>query len=66
MNHIVTGIDETSINKDPDTTDKAAGSNKTAQAEELDSNGKPFAWLPRLNPKDVYFIYNADGYYRTR
>ncbi len=66
VNHIVTGIDETSFNKDPDTVDKAAGSNKTAQAEQLDSVGKPFVWLPRLNPKDVYFIYNSDGYYRAR
>jgi ATP-dependent Clp protease, protease subunit len=35
-------------------------------AEELDPNGKPFAWLPRLDPKDVYFLYNPDGYYRMR
>lgn len=66
VNHIVTGIDETSYNRDPDTIDDAEGSKKTAQAEELDSAGKPFVWLPRLNPKDVYFIYNTDGYYRTR
>jgi ATP-dependent Clp protease protease subunit len=66
VNHIVTGIDETSFNKDPDTLDPVTGVKKTAQAEEFDSVGKPFVWLPRLNPKDVYFIYNTDGYYRTR
>ena len=27
---------------------------------------KPFTYLPRLNPKDVYFLYNPDGYYRMR
>ncbi|MES2475305.1 MAG: ATP-dependent Clp protease proteolytic subunit [Verrucomicrobiota bacterium] len=64
VNHIVTGIDETSFTKDPDTIAEAG--NKTAQIEELDSSGKPFVWLPRLNPKDVYFIHNSDGYYRAR
>ena len=44
----------------------AAGQARTALAEEIDANGKPFAWLPRLDPKDVYFLYNPDGYYRMR
>jgi transcriptional antiterminator NusG len=34
--------------------------------EEIDPDGKPFTYLPRLNPKDVYFLYNPDGYYRMR
>lgn len=69
VNHIVQGIDETSVIKDPDA---AAGTPATtapkpaALVEEIDSNGKPFAWLPRLEPKDVYFLYNPDGYYRLR
>jgi ATP-dependent Clp protease protease subunit len=69
VDHIVQGIDETSVIKDPDA---AAGTPATsppkpaALAEEIDSNGKPFAWLPRLEPKDVYFLYNPDGYYRLR
>lgn len=66
VNHIVSGIDETSFTKDPDSVDEAAAGKKTAQAEQVDSDGKPFVWLPRLTPKDVYFIYNSDGYYRTR
>ncbi len=66
VDHIVTGIDETSFTKDPDSVDAPAASKAIALAEELDSSGKPFVWLPRLNPKDVYFIYNSDGYYRTR
>lgn len=66
VNHIVSGIDETSFTKDPDTVDPAKAG-KVAEAEEsIDATGKPFAWLPRLNPKDVYFIYNSDGYYRMR
>ena len=37
-----------------------------AAAQQVDSNGKPFAYLPRLTPKDVYYLYNPDGYYRMR
>jgi ATP-dependent Clp protease, protease subunit len=70
VNHIVQGIDETSFTKDPDSvaTPATAAPTKptTALAEEIDTNGKPFAWLPRLDPKDVYFLYNPDGYYRMR
>ncbi len=67
VNHIVKGIDETSVIKDPDAPSGAPPAPKTATlAEEIDANGKPFAWLPRLEPKDVYFLYNPDGYYRLR
>jgi ATP-dependent Clp protease protease subunit len=68
VNHIVNGIDETSVNKDPDSeaVSLPRPALPGALIEEVDANGKPFAWLPRLNPKDVYFIHNPDGYYRTR
>lgn len=66
VNHIVNGIDETSFTKDPDTAEVGKPTAPGALSEEVDANGKPFAWLPRLNPKDVYFIYNPDSYYRTR
>jgi ATP-dependent Clp protease, protease subunit len=66
VNHIVSGIDETSVNRDPDTVEPSKAAKMAELAENIDTNGKPFVWLPRLNPKDVYFIYNADGYYRTR
>ena len=68
-NHIVQGIDETSVTKDPDSTEPSRPATSTPAAalqEEVDSNGKPFAWLPRLDPQDVYFLYNPDGYYRLR
>jgi ATP-dependent Clp protease protease subunit len=69
VNHIVQGIDETSFTKDPDAA-APAGTPPPVRtgtlAEEIDPNGKPFAWLPRLDPKDVYFLYNPDGYYRMR
>ena len=74
VNHIVKGIDETSFVRDPDSASAPAAApnpptrpeKTTALAEEIDANGKPFVWLPHLDPKDVYFIYNPDGYYRMR
>lgn len=72
VNHIVQGIDETSFVKDPDANKPAAtpvgppAPRPNSLVEEIDANGKPFAWLPRLDPKDVYFLYNPDGYYRMR
>jgi len=65
VNHIVTGIDETSITKNPDAK-SVVTTPQVALTEEIDPEGKTFAWLPRLNPKDVYFLYNPDGYYRMR
>ncbi len=67
VNHVVNGIDETSVIKDPDSSESPTrAAQPTALTQEVDANGKPFAWLPHLNPKDVYFLYNPDGYYRTR
>mgnify|MGYP000417945543 FL=1 len=67
VNHIVNGIDETSFTKDPDSLPKSSAAGDTsALVEQVDAEGRPFVWLPHLNPKDVYFIYNADGYYRLR
>jgi ATP-dependent Clp protease, protease subunit len=67
VNHIVSGIEETSITRDPDSEkEPAAAPARAAFVEEVDANGNPFVWLPRLNPKDVYFLYNPDGYYRMR
>lgn len=66
VNHIVNGIDETSVTKDPDTVKTPDAAKPVALHEEIDTSGKPYAWLPRLDPKDVYFVYNKDGYYRAR
>lgn len=66
VNHIVNGIDETSVTKDPDTVETPAAPKTTVLAEQVDSSGKPFAWLPQLSPKDVYFLYNPTSYYRIR
>lgn len=31
-----------------------------------DENGKEYVLLPRGNPRDVYYMYNPDNYYRRR
>ncbi|QUE53045.1 ATP-dependent Clp protease proteolytic subunit [Luteolibacter ambystomatis] len=66
VNHIIGGVEETSLVKDPDAKPAAAPATRMALKEEVDQDGRPFVWLPRLNPKDCYFLYNADTYYRTR
>jgi len=66
VNHIVSGIEETSLTKNPDAKPAAVPTVAAEFKEEIDADGKPFSYLPRLTPKDVYFIYNPDGYYRAR
>ena len=65
VNHIISGVEETSFVKDPDSKSTRT-TVQTALKEEIDADGQPHAWLPRLNPKDCYFLYNPDGYYRMR
>ncbi|WP_367872433.1 ATP-dependent Clp protease proteolytic subunit [Luteolibacter sp. Populi] len=65
VDHIVQGIEETSFTKSPDAAPASAPA-PNALKEEVDANGKPFSYLPRLTPKDVYFLYNPDSYYRMR
>lgn len=67
VNHVIQGVEETSLTKNPDAKPAPAAPAVAAEIkEELDADGKPFAYLPRLTPKDVYFLYNPDGYYRMR
>jgi ATP-dependent Clp protease protease subunit len=66
MNHIVDGIDETSFLRNPDVKTATESATKTTSELQtgVDDDGRPYAVLPRINPKDVYFLYNPDGYYR--
>lgn len=70
VNHIVRGIDESSFVEDPDKvtapTSAPMPTRTASLTEEIDPSGKPYVWLPRLDPKDVYFLYNPDSYYRMR
>lgn len=65
VNHIVNGVVESAVTVNPDFGGEN-GAKKEALAEEVDGDGKVFTYLPRLNPKDVYFLYNPDSYYRMR
>ena len=68
VDSIVARIHETSLLKDP--TIKKPTVKREGFAEDLtiglDEKGKPVMFLPRRNPKDVYFMFNPDGYYRFR
>ncbi len=69
VDHIVSGIEETSFTRSPDAEDEAKSSKKAAvfgTEAGVDEEGRPVMYLPRINPKDVYFLYNPDGYYRMR
>ncbi len=66
VNHVIQGVEETSLTKNPDAKSVPAAAVAAEIKEELDAEGKPFSYLPRLTPKDVYFLYNPDGYYRMR
>lgn len=66
VNHVIQGVEETSLTRNPDSVPAGTATAGLELKEELDANGKPCAYLPRLTPKDVYFLYNPDGYYRLR
>ncbi|BDS08895.1 hypothetical protein NT6N_39350 [Oceaniferula spumae] len=67
VDHIVDRIHETSLLKNPD-AQKAPAPTAMANGlkETVDEKGKPCVYLPRLTPKDCYFLYNRDGYYRMK
>ena len=74
VNHIVERIVDKSVVVDPMHKDENEANEDEhydrpdmgLQKEEIDKDGKPFVYLPRLTPTDAYFIYNPDGYYRVR
>lgn len=66
VNHIVSGIDETSLRRNPDTTEESPDGQQSRLETGLNDDGRPVAYLPRISPKDVYFLYNPDGYYQLR
>ncbi|MEN8694634.1 MAG: ATP-dependent Clp protease proteolytic subunit [Akkermansiaceae bacterium] len=69
VDNIVERIHETALLKDP-TAKKPESVKRSGYGDDLtqgiDEKGKPVMFLPRRNPKDVYFMYNPDGYYRFK
>ena len=66
VDHIVQRIHETSLLKNPDAKKPAPATAYHGLIETTDEKGKPCMYLPRLTPKDCYFLYNKDGYYRLK
>ncbi|MBK1827529.1 ATP-dependent Clp protease proteolytic subunit [Haloferula rosea] len=70
IKHVVNAIEESSFVKHPDARDSPRTDSSTPSAngvqQGVDATGKPIMILPRINPLDVYFLYNPDGYYRQR
>lgn len=80
VDEIIDEIEETSLLEHPDRQQRqqARSSTGITIAEEgavyahdepvmkVDEKGQPYVLLPRINPLDVYWIYNPDGYYRAR
>ena len=71
VDFVVDRVHETSLLKDPNS--KTSASISTAGFSDLngltpaiDDKGNKFMMLPRMNPKDVYFMYNPDGFYRFK
>jgi len=66
VNHIVDKIEETSLLTDPNAEAKPKSDKAIIVAESHDKTGRPVMYLPRLSPKDMYFLYNPDKYYQLR
>ena len=63
VNHIVERIEETSLIVDPDAMEE----NELPDLREvITAEGKAVVYLPHLAPKDAYFVYDPDHYYRMR
>ncbi len=62
---IVNKIEETSLLVDPNAKPKKE-EKRVILAEALDKSGRPVVYLPRLSPKDMYFLYNPDKYFQLR
>lgn len=66
VDHIVDRIHETALLKDPDLKKSPPTTTYHGLSETEDAKGKPCMYLPRLTPKDYYFLYNRDNYYRMK
>jgi ATP-dependent Clp protease, protease subunit len=76
VDNVVERIHETSLLKNPDAKKPVPTVTRTSEAgvtsrpdglvSAIDDKGNPYLILPRRNPKDVYLMYNPDGYYRFK
>jgi ATP-dependent Clp protease protease subunit len=68
VDHLVENIHETDILIDPDVLAQQENAQQESlhPQEILTAEGRMVMYLPRLSPKDPYFIYNPDNYYQVR
>jgi len=73
VDNVVERIHETSLLKNPDakkpatvTRSSESATNPNGLTPAIDDKGTPYMILPRRNPKDVYLMFNPDGYYRFK
>jgi len=75
VDHTVNRIHETSLLKNPDAKKPATPVTTPTRSSLLgeddlipstDEKGNKYMLLPRRNPRDVYLMYNPDGYYRFK
>jgi len=50
----------------PQTGLESSLSSQSLLPESVDEKGQPYTRLPRLAPKDFYYLFNPDGYYRLQ
>lgn len=60
VDHVVSNIKETALLKNPDSTSSKAGPAAEAENQSMDQ------FIPRLNPKDMLYMYNPDGHYQRQ
>lgn len=66
VNHIVDRIQDSSVLFNPNADNTEMYEEASGGIEAKIEDGRSVMYLPRLNPKDPYFIYNPDGYYQVR
>ncbi|PCI31748.1 MAG: peptidase S14 [Elusimicrobia bacterium] len=64
VGNIVQEIRETGVVKNPDAAKEKRGKNLFSLEEHVDDQGKYYVKMPRLQPFDLYYMYNEDNYYR--
>ena len=71
VDEIAETVREESYDKNPDAPSAPGGppspgrgNGQSALQERVDTNGRRYVLLPRLDPVDCYYLYNPDNYYR--
>lgn len=70
VDQVVETVREESYDRNPDASSggpppqRSQADGSASLPERIDSNGRRYVLLPRLEPVDCYYLYNPDNYYR--